>query len=358
MPRAFLFLFDGTGNEPTNESDPAPTNVFKINSLIAEHRIVKRRRSSQITFYVPGIGTKFTSSGLFTKIRQLIFGDGLDEMVMRSYINLASNFRVGDNIVVVGFSRGAVAARLFCRLISDFGLLRPDHLRFFSEIFASFSEAVGYDFHNYQICANQVREKYANELNETIPSIDFLGLFDCVEGSQDKTYSNFLSSIDSTQSDNITEYMHLMSLHDMRDHFRLSRMKPIQERGREIWMPGVHSDIGGGYRDHLLAKISLYTMAIGLKKRANIALEQISIKALNDDIQAELRKREFYVNLEPDMLIKRNRTTYFSSGDRQHYVNVKLDGARVFWKGEKWIPYSNRFKEILDVDRWTRSLLR
>ncbi|WP_318012574.1 DUF2235 domain-containing protein [Mesorhizobium sp. CA5] len=135
-------VFDGTGNDPTDASESQPTNVFNLNTLIAESRMERRRPRSQVTFYLPGIGTQFyVRGGMLDRTKQVLFGVGLDEMVMRAYVNLACNYRDGDDVVIIGFSRGAVAARLFARLITDFGLLKQRYVRFFTELFDLFDKA-------------------------------------------------------------------------------------------------------------------------------------------------------------------------------------------------------------------------
>lgn len=355
MSRVLIFLFDGTGSEPITATDPEPTNVFKINLLIADSRIVRRKRHSQVTFYVPGIGTKFTSRSLKGAILQLLFGDGLDEMIMRSYVNLAANYRPGDRIIVIGFSRGAVAARLFSRLVSDFGLLSAARLRFFSDILAEFSEAILLDFDRYQSAAAECKARYGKQLVEVAPRIDFLGLFDCVRGMADSDYQNFLRVIDEKQSPNIRRYLHLMSLHDMRGEYQLARLNPIANAGREVWVPGVHSDVGGGYHNDLLAQMSLLTMALALRKGAGIALEQTALKNLINEINSGLDNGYFAVNREDDFVLRRNRSSYFRENDSLHCIHFRLLGAQVSWKGEGSVIYRNMFK--LREDPWIKKLV-
>jgi uncharacterized protein (DUF2235 family) len=360
MPRALIFLFDGTGNDPTDASESEPTNVFNINSLIAESRLLNRRHRSQVTFYVPGIGTTFYSrgSGIFGRIRQLLFGDGLDEMVMRSYINLAANYRSGDHIVTIGFSRGAVAARLFCRIISDFGLLRAKYVRLFSDMFEAFSDAHGCDFNTYSGLATAYKEGHSSQLTEEIPSIDFLGLFDCVFGELDRKYTNFLEVIDESQSLNIRRYLHLMSLHDVRQHFCLSRLRPISGSGREIWMPGVHSDVGGGYAHDLIARVSLLTMAQALHTEAGIALEGNALSELNTSIDALISADRLTVNDEGSSPIRKYRKEYVIQNDKIHAIQHLFRGRMISWKGEGDTVYEDRFPDTLIVDKSTQHLIR
>ncbi|WP_171892277.1 T6SS phospholipase effector Tle1-like catalytic domain-containing protein [Mesorhizobium erdmanii] len=354
MPRALIFLFDGTANEPT-EPSAEPSNVFKLNSLVAESRSIGRRHRSQVTFYIPGIGTKFTSRGMFSKIRQLWFGDGVYEMVMRAYINLASNYRPGDDLLVIGFSRGAIAARLFCRLVSDFGLLQANSVRYFSDMFEGFSAATKGTFNSYAEAASKFRSQYSEQMLET-PSIKFLGLFDCVGGPRE--FRNFLHVIDQRQSENVLRYVHLMSLHDMRDHFVLARLQPSNGESREIWVPGVHSDVGGGYRHDALANTCLFTMAIALQRDAGIALETTALSKLQDEIDTSLASHLVAVNREGPSVAKKKRNDYFLQSDKVHWIHFVLIGESVHWKDEAYEVYQNRLGDSLAPDDWTRKLLQ
>jgi len=131
MPKAMIFLFDGTANDA---SEDRFSNVYAINQLIADRKTLRSgssvRVKTQITFYLPGVGTKFTvrkGASLFIRAirtgEQYIFGDGVEQLILRAYVNLSPNYHPGDEIVIIGFSRGAAAARIFSRLVSDFGIL-------------------------------------------------------------------------------------------------------------------------------------------------------------------------------------------------------------------------------------------
>lgn len=247
MPRTLIFLFDGTSNDPTLNNGAQPTNVFWFNSLVSDSVKIENKKHPQISFYLPGIGSKFYTESIFGKIKQFLLGIGTDAMLMRAYINLISNFRPGDRVTAIGFSRGAIAARLFTRLVLDFGVLKNNSIQFFEEILENFGKSIEFSYAEYADRARVFREKYRNVMHEK-PEFIFLGLFDCVHGSVDEDFRNFLTEVDDKCSVDLGSFVHLMSLHDIRSHFVLSRLLPSRASiGHEVWVPGVHSDVGGGY---------------------------------------------------------------------------------------------------------------
>lgn len=149
MSKTMIFLLDGTTEDASSKSF---TNVYAINQLIAETKQSRDETlKTQVTFYLPGVGTKFTVKRALNRkswfsrrtdtVRQQVFGDNLEQLILRAYINLCANYRRGDDIVLIGFSRGAAAARIFSRLISDLGILTSDMLMFLDRIWNDFIEA-------------------------------------------------------------------------------------------------------------------------------------------------------------------------------------------------------------------------
>ena len=55
-----------------------------------------------------------------------MFGAGLSNRIQDGYQWLAENFAEGDQIYLVGFSRGAYTARSLVGMIRNAGLLLPD----------------------------------------------------------------------------------------------------------------------------------------------------------------------------------------------------------------------------------------
>lgn len=59
--------------------------------------------------------------------RDVAMGRGVNRQIRRAYGYLASRYRPGDHIYLIGFSRGAFAVRSLAGVIDTVGLLSPDH---------------------------------------------------------------------------------------------------------------------------------------------------------------------------------------------------------------------------------------
>src|SRR6056297_308624 len=56
-----------------------------------------------------------------------MMGRGINRQIRRAYGHLASRYRAGDRIFLMGYSRGAYAARSLAGVIDRVGLLRVEH---------------------------------------------------------------------------------------------------------------------------------------------------------------------------------------------------------------------------------------
>lgn len=379
MAKTLIFLFDGTARDASSIKDTTIesfTNVYAINELIAESKFIKngniKKEKPQITFYMPGVGTVFTvrrpASGRLSwlfgdRVRQQLFGDGLEQMILRAYVNLCANYtssdiddEPSDSIVCIGFSRGAAAARIFSRLISDFGILSSNKLmrldrawNEFVEISFEKDDAIYYD--RIKLMKEQIASAFPDEDTfhpDHRVSIDFLGLFDTVLGSMDEETIRNMHLRDLYPADKVKNIVHILSMHETRKSFELKRFtQPVGNAVmlREIWMPGVHSDIGGGYIEHLIGSISLLTMTDLLEKYANINIDRKAYDLVVERVRKKYNLGPLVFNKEPSVDINRSRNADIRSVDEIHPLHWHLVGKKVYWKGyELPIDYINRFE--------------
>lgn len=113
--------------------------------------------TSQIAYYHPGVGT----GGLLDKVLGGVFGTGLDAVstcfaiplsaraksstdqtpkqdIREGYNFVCANYVDGDDIYLLGFSRGAFTARSIADLIASVGLLTTKGLTHFYDIFEDY----------------------------------------------------------------------------------------------------------------------------------------------------------------------------------------------------------------------------
>ncbi len=113
-PAVHVVLLDGTLSSLHPGSE---TNVGLIYKLLKE----VGPRVNQTVFYEAGIQWQDWRSGW-----DVMVGRGINRQIRRAYGALASRYRPGDRIVLVGYSRGAYAVRSLAGVIDRVGLLRAE----------------------------------------------------------------------------------------------------------------------------------------------------------------------------------------------------------------------------------------
>lgn len=136
MPRNVLFFADGTWQDAVHNP---PTNVLKLfraldgqNTLGAPDAPEQEKsqagvpgKTDHCAKYISGVGT---AGNVLENLLGGAIGTGLINNVLRGYTYLSRNWREGDGLFVLGFSRGAYTARTLAGLIAARGLLDWDAL--------------------------------------------------------------------------------------------------------------------------------------------------------------------------------------------------------------------------------------
>jgi len=241
------FFFDGTGNNrDIDEAKDKQSNVARLWRGHAGDNILIRR------LYFPGMGTPLDASNP-TWVGQIRdseamgggIGFGGDIRLQRAeralHDNLSQNNRITRiDIAVFGFSRGAALARAFVNRL----LAKCERI----------------DGVPHWPCSTALDGKSAPL------HIRFLGLFDTVESIGLPAHN--LSSMLMDVPDDVERCLHLVAGHEIRAAFPLTRLGKTSDSHREFVYPGVHSDVGGGYRpdeqarSDALARIALNRMRL------------------------------------------------------------------------------------------------
>ena len=88
----------------------------------------------QIIAYNPGVG----SGNVLDRVTGGMFGAGLDQAIREVYNFICTNYVDGDEIILIGYSRGAFTARSVADMIASMGLLTPAGLDNFYPIFEDY----------------------------------------------------------------------------------------------------------------------------------------------------------------------------------------------------------------------------
>ena len=260
--KTLVFSFDGTGNEPSDATefteDESISNVLKLHVLMGgglqedKSDTETPNGDKQETHYYNGIGTRESNNPiplfgrLITTVRQHVnmafaptFGDARRILGEAREDFRRAKYRPGDKLVVFGFSRGAALARKFVSMILA-------------------------DNEDYEV--------------------SFLGVFDTV-AAMDGVYrkgekiSSDIVFENGTLNDRVKRAVHIVSLDEDRVPFTptlINRDFNHPARILEVWFPGVHSDIGGGYWFDGLSDLALEFMIDQCKEtlEKDIAIHQ------------------------------------------------------------------------------------
>ena len=287
--KSIVICSDGTGNTANKNRG---TNVFKIFEAvdIYGHWLDPSLRP-QVAVYDDGVGTQN-----FNLVRLLggAFGFGLGKNIRQLYTELIRVYEPGDSIYLFGFSRGAFTVRSLAAFIGICGIL--DRAKLGSEdVQARVTEA----YRTYRATfrdnggktkgawdeAESFRRKHSVVNEEHAPDgkvrIRFIGVWDTVDavGLPFDELSGVLNGIfrfkfpDYVLGDHVLRACHALSIDDERRTFHPllwdeageKRNVGEEERIEQVWFPGVHSNVGGGYPKQGMSLVSMHWMLVKAK---------------------------------------------------------------------------------------------
>jgi len=267
MSRNIVVCCDGTANEFAKDN----TNVVKLYSVL-EHDPAR-----QVAYYHPGLGTMEAAGALtpfarkVTKLLGMAIGYGLSSDIENAYVFLMRHFKEGDHVFLFGFSRGAYTVRAVASLLHLYGLVRagneslvPYVIRMMMSIQRATSERertavmneylhLAGDFRNAMACV-QCRPWFVG-VWDTVSSVGWI--------------ANPLKLPHVANNPSIQIGRHAIAIDERRAFFR-NHLWRLPNDGtaqgpndmKQVWFPGVHCDVGGGYAESEsgLAKLALRWM--------------------------------------------------------------------------------------------------
>ena len=250
--RNLIVCSDGTWNTPDQKDGqiPVPTNVVRLFNLLSERN---QEGVEQLKYYHPGVGTE---GQWWQKVAGGAAGAGLSHNIKSAYRWLCDQYQAGDQIFQFGFSRGAYTARSLAGMIGRCGLLKtatlPDR-EAWARVEAAYTE--GYR-------ARKPHEQWSSNWEwhgkpGQVP-IHFLGVWDTVGAlgvPNDMAILNLLDDHhrydfhDTALGDFVTHARHAVALDERRASFFPTLWTGTERRQnvKQVWFPGVHCDVGGGY---------------------------------------------------------------------------------------------------------------
>ena len=225
MAKVLFFNFDGTDNEPADAmqeknflgttEDGSITNILKFHLLLGGNLQQKTGNTllenGSRSFYYNGIGTygnyfeRKYNAGLASESADV---STIIRLARKDFTEHFVEEGGYDFVVVTGFSRGAALARRFASTI------------------------------NHRVSDKQI---IIEAVFDTVAAIGLPNM-----SQKDRPTSDVVFEHGHTLPGNVLKALHLVSLDDKRKAFQPTLMNQ-DGRVREIWFPGAHSDVGGGY---------------------------------------------------------------------------------------------------------------
>jgi uncharacterized protein (DUF2235 family) len=244
--RKLVLLFDGTWNKAEDGGDDNQTNVEKLYRLLPDSYVDN-------VHYEECVGVKSEE-----EILGGVFGAGIDERILGAYRFLQSRCAERDfenRLFIFGFSRGAYTARTFAQLLYYCGVPTPN---------GKPQKAWDCYYHQDRDAAEQLKK--SGKFFDV--NIDMMGVWDTVKSTLDRDRE------DTTLYPNVKAACHAMAIDEKRRNFLVLHFNE-DERIRQVWFAGVHSDIGGGYPSEE-SQLSDITLAWMVEAARQHGLELIS----------------------------------------------------------------------------------
>lgn len=314
-PATHVVLLDGT---LSTLRDGSETNVGLIYKLLRE----MAPSANQTVFYEAGIQWQDWRGAW-----DVMTGRGINLQIKRAYGALASRYRDGDKIVLIGYSRGAYAVRSLAGVIDRVGLLKSEHAAV-RHIRTAYRH---YEMGGASAVTGVFRKKFCHDAVE----IEAVAVFDTVKAlgirlpvlwqiTQGKHAFH-----DHALGPAIRNGFHALSLDERRVAYApVMWFSPQDWEGHmeQVWFRGTHGDVGGQINgrpeSRPLASIPLVWMIERLLA-CGLQLPDGAVARFDRDVNAPSAGRwhgwsKFFLN-------RRRRTVGQSSNERLHKSVPRAD---------------------------------
>jgi len=284
MAKNIVVFSDGTGQEGGKGHN---SNVYKLFNM------VENRTGKQVIFYDRGLGTGWR------KLPGQVTGMGISRNIKECYRFIFDEYRAGDQIFLFGFSRGATTVRSLSSFIHLFGVLPKSR-----------PELIEQAYRIYRISNREKRNKraavFVGKHHTMWCRIRFLGAWDTVAalGIPVKFLNVMINAVpffrhdfqDLSLSESVEHARHALAIDDERKIFHPVIWEPHlydHQTLDQVWFPGVHTDVGGGYAEQGLSDIALAWMrdeAVGFGLRI-YAGHKVSLRPDPDGVMHDSRAK-------------------------------------------------------------------
>lgn len=315
--KRIVICFDGTSNKPADENLPSDqqieTNVCRFYKSVQD---AGSDSIEQLAWYDQGVGTAW-----YDEYVGGAFGVGLEKNIIDGYQFLAETYEDGDEVYVLGFSRGAYTARSLVGMVRNCGLIRARHVAL--RIGIAYGIYRTRDDGPESMTATLFRSSFSREIK-----IKFLGVWDTVGALGipidiiKNLKAKFYEFHDTELSRIVENAYHAIAIDEHRMDYDVCLWRPKskpQQTMEQRWFAGAHCDVGGGYADRRLSDIPLRWMQ---EKAGALGLELTPVDLGADNHTAPLT--DSYGQFLKGLYAKRN-PRHYRSIDSAEFGNEVVD---------------------------------
>jgi uncharacterized protein (DUF2235 family) len=239
-------LLDGTWSDANTH-----TNIAQIDARVPRHV----GGVAQEVCYIKGVGT-----GRFDRLQGGILGAGLDDDIRQAYSFIAAHHSDGDQIHLIGYSRGAFAARSLAGMIAKCGIIPESELPA-KAVFARYRDTKTPGLREMQDGEQPARtdEDQLLVARSRLVRIRFIGVFDTVgslgiPGGVGRLLNRRRYQFHDTRLSGLVDLAcHAVAIDEHRKQFAATLWTsvpiPIPQhptRVEQRWFVGEHANVGGG----------------------------------------------------------------------------------------------------------------
>lgn len=274
--KRLLCFFDGTWNRPDRQDEQ--TNVVKLFNAVPTTAGDGLR---QLSHYEIGIATT-EGYGRWTFAAGAV---GLDvpARIISGYRFLVETYEPGDEIYLFGFSRGAFEARMVGGLIALIGLLHKPEIE-------RADDALAYYLIHREVPNAEVLNGLRQHAHQ--PRVRLIGVWDTVGNlgvplAPRRIDRRELTFHNTWLSPKVDVGLHALSIDEPRGPFSPTfwtrprgEALPQGQTIEQVWFPGCHANVGGGYKDSALSDLSLLWMAERAMALTGVDFDQQALRAV------------------------------------------------------------------------------
>ena len=339
--KRIVVCFDGTWNKPADENFPpaqrTETNVSRFFRSVSDKGADGIK---QVKWYDEGVGTQWYDQYIGGAI-----GTGLELNIVQGYEFLAKNYEDGDQVYVLGFSRGAYTARSLVGMVRNCGVVEPKHV--------AFRVGIAYGIYRTRedsqdsTTAKLFRSSFCREIQ-----VKFVGVWDTVGALGipldivKNLNTKFYEFHDTELSGIVKNACHAVAIDEHRQDYDVCLWNPKSTKpGQTVeqrWFMGAHCDVGGGYADRRLSDLALRWM----QDKANalgLGLAPVAVGAENYRGPCT----DSYMEFLKGLYAKKNPRHYRSIGTTQFGHEVVDDSVQQRRKTDRsYEPQNNGLPKL------------